>query len=188
MGQVGEVAYLGKPDSAFYIEDAGLQPVPVLECPEDEDIKAVVLLDDEGFDWQPTLNHVLNILRRRWVPVVVANSDPAYPVNDRHVAIAVGSLGDLMQGLVRKRFIWFGKPDAYMFSFAYTQAQLNNPGLAKRDILMVGDTLLTDILGGNKFGIDTALVLSGNTDPGHYRQLCEACGVFPDFVSSSILE
>ena len=29
---------------------------------------------------------------------------------------------------------------------------------------MVGDTLYTDIIGGNKFGIDTALVLDRN-DP-----------------------
>ena len=30
---------------------------------------------------------------------------------------------------------------------------------------MVGDTLHTDIIGGNKFGLDTVLVLSGNTLP-----------------------
>ena len=52
---------------------------------------------------------------------------------------------------------------------------------------MVGDTLHTDILGGNKFGIDTLLVLSGNTSESEYQTKIKATGVIPDYVSRSIV-
>src|SRR5262245_39361616 len=109
------------------------------------------------------MNRALNMLRRHNVPVVIANADPTYPVNPSDIAVAVGSLGNLLEGLLHKRFIRFGKPDAIMFYYAFERALIKNPQLRRQDILMVGDTLETDILGGNKFGIDTALVLSGNT-------------------------
>jgi HAD superfamily hydrolase (TIGR01450 family) len=184
----GRVAYLGKPSAAYYIESAGLEPVPVARCDAQTDVRALVLLDDEGFDWQADINRALNLLRRINIPVVVANADPTYPVDRDNVAIAVGGLGDLIERIVHKRFIRFGKPDALMFAYAFAHACLENPALDKRQVLMVGDTLDTDILGGNKFGIDTVLVLSGNTRrETAYREI-EATGIIPDYVCESILD
>jgi HAD superfamily hydrolase (TIGR01450 family) len=183
----GRVAYLGKPESAYYIESAGLTALPIATCSYEERVEAIVLLDDEGFDWQPDLNRALNMLRRHNVPVVIANADPTYPVNPSDVAVAVGSLGDLLEGLLHKRFIRFGKPDAIMFYYAFERALITNPSLRRQDILMVGDTLETDILGGNKFGIDTALVLSGNTSPDDAETQIRSTGIIPDYVCASIL-
>ena len=59
--------------------------------------------------------------------------------------------------------------------------------LQRQEVLMVGDTLHTDILGGNKFGIDTLLVLSGNTSESEYQTKIKATGVIPDYVSRSIV-
>ena len=83
-------------------------------------------------------------------------------------------------------FIHFGKPDSQMFMYAFEQlpASLH---IQRNEILMVGDTLHTDILGGNKFGIDTLLVLSGNTTKSSYQTKIRATGVIPDFVSASIV-
>ena len=50
---------------------------------------------------------------------------------------------------------------------------------------MVGDTLTTDILGGNKFGIDTALVLSGNTLRESAAEQIHATGIIPDYICES---
>jgi HAD superfamily hydrolase (TIGR01450 family) len=186
--RTGRVAYLGKLESAYYIEEAGLEAVSIRDLhPEDEEVEALVLLDDEGFDWQADLNQCLNLLRRQNIPAVVANADPTYPVNSRDVAVAVGSLGDLMERLVNKRFIRFGKPDAFMFAYAYEQVLKVTPGVSKREILMVGDTLETDILGGNKFGIDTLLVLSGNTAAARAQMRIQTTGILPTYVSDSIL-
>jgi ribonucleotide monophosphatase NagD (HAD superfamily) len=50
---------------------------------------------------------------------------------------------------------------------------------------MVGDTLHTDILGGNKFGIHTALVLSGNTQADYYIDAINSSGIIPDHICQS---
>ncbi len=185
----GKVAYLGKPSSAFYVEATGKhQAVPIADCvPHDDDVEALVLLDDEGFDWQRDINLALNLLRRKNIPAIVANADPTYPVDGKNVAVAVGALGRLLEELVGKRFIHFGKPDAYMFAFALSKARKQRPGLNKREILMVGDTLQTDIAGGNKFGVDTVLVLSGNTAPKNAAMRIEASGIIPSFICESVL-
>jgi ribonucleotide monophosphatase NagD (HAD superfamily) len=54
-------------------------------------------------------------------------------------------------------------------------------------VLMVGDTLHTDILGANTFGIDTALVLSGNTRKADASIEISSSGIIPTYVCESIL-
>ena len=184
----GYVAYFGRDTAAFYIAKAGLHPIPInqLEA-EDYNPKALVLLDDEGFDWFEDLNLAINLIRRHNMPVIVANTDITYPVNKANVGIAVGGLATLMEHAVAKRFIRFGKPDPMIFSKAFHIALNENPQLTKRDVLMVGDTLQTDVLGGNKYGIDTALVLSGTTLPKDASALIQATGIVPNYVCDSIL-
>lgn len=180
------VAYLGKPDSAYYITSAGLTAIPLSECTARTEIGALALLDDEGFDWQPDINRAINLLRHKTIPVVVANADKVYPVHRNDVAIAVGGIADLMESALDRRFVRFGKPDAYMFSYSFARASALTPGVRRKDILMVGDTLETDIRGGNTFGIDTVLTLSGNTASEDYEFWIAASGVIPDFVCESI--
>jgi HAD superfamily hydrolase (TIGR01450 family) len=184
----GWVAYLGKDAASYYIASAGLHPIPLGALNADEhNPKALVLLDDEGFDWFEDLNRAVNLLRRHTMPVVVANTDITYPMNRRDVGIAVGGLASLMERAVGREFIRFGKPDPMIFSRAYHMALGQLPGLTKRDVLMVGDTLHTDILGGNKYGIDTALVLSGTTLADDYHSLIHTTGIVPTYVCESVL-
>lgn len=182
----GTVAYLGTPNSAHYLQTLGLNTLSIRELDVDtfQEINALVLLDDEGFDWNTDLHKTVNLLRRRNIPVVVANTDMTYPVSHNQVAIAVGALGELLEQVVGKRFIRFGKPDAQMFIFAYERVK-NHTDISKRDILMVGDTLSTDILGGNKFGLDTALVLTGNTQPKDVEIRIQSTGIIPTYVCAS---
>lgn len=184
----GTVAYLGTDASAHYIETAGLKTISIRDVNlEDIDsINALVLLDDEGFEWDKDINKAINLLRMRNIPVIVANTDTAYPVSKHQVAVAIGGLADMIEHVVRKNFIRFGKPDAQMFNFAWEHIQ-HHRVLTKNDILMVGDTLETDIMGGNHFGIDTALVLSGNTIPARAQILIESTGIIPDYICDSIL-
>jgi HAD superfamily hydrolase (TIGR01450 family) len=184
----GTVAYLGTENSAHYIETAGLKTLPVGKVDLDnlDDIQAMVFLDDEGFFWNDDINKVINLLRHKNMSVIVANTDTAYPVNKHEISIAIGGLADLVEEIVGKTFIRFGKPDAQMFMFAYEQL-LKKGNFRKDEILMVGDTLHTDIIGGNKFGLDTVLVLSGNTIPEQAALKIAASGIIPTYVCESVI-
>ncbi|MEL6671352.1 MAG: HAD-IIA family hydrolase [Bacteroidota bacterium] len=183
----GTVAYLGPERSAHYVAGVGLKTISIRDLnPRDiEHINALALLDDEGFSWEEDLNKAINLLRSRNIPVIIANTDKTYPVSRNEVAIAIGSIGNLLESIVGKTFLRFGKPDAQMFHFAYDHIRQKGP-FQKSDILMVGDTLGTDILGGNKFGIDTVLVLTGNTLPHKAEAKINATGIKPDYVCESV--
>ncbi|PWG80379.1 TIGR01459 family HAD-type hydrolase [Pararcticibacter amylolyticus] len=182
----GIAAFLGTPESAHYIESAGLKTLPVSEVTARNihDVNAMVFLDDEGFEWARDLNKTVNILRKRTIPAIVANTDDAYPLNIGEICIAVGSMATMIENIVGKEFIRFGKPDSQMFMFAYdlvrSRLQVN-----KKEIVMVGDTLHTDILGGNKFGLDTILVLSGNTLAGDAETRINSTGIIPTYICPS---
>jgi HAD superfamily hydrolase (TIGR01459 family) len=59
--------------------------------------------------------------------------------------------------------VYTGKPKEVIYNFALQKQQ----HIKKDRILMVGDTFETDIMGANKAGIHSALVLSGNSAPFH---------------------
>ncbi len=180
----GIVAYLGTENSAHYIERSGLQALPVSAIDETniDRVNALVLLDDEGFDWFTDLNKTVNILRQRTIPAIVANTDNIYPVSgSNNVSIAIGGIATMVESIVGKRFIRFGKPDSQMFMFAYDLIR-GKRTISKKEILMVGDTLHTDIIGGNKFGLDTVLVLSGNTLPDDAETRIRSTGIVPTYV------
>ena len=180
----GLVAYLGTEDSAHYIEHPGLETLPLQQMNESNinDITALVLLDDEGFEWMDGLNKAVNLLRRRTIPAIIANPDGAYPMSKKDVNIAIGGLAYMVEKITGRKFIRFGKPDSQIFMFAWEYILPAHPGMNKKDILMVGDTLHTDILGGNKFGLDTALVLTGNLLPEDYENRIMSTGISPTYI------
>ena len=182
----GKVAYLGKPESAHYIEIAGKIPVQISDCTPQDNIVAIVLLDDEGFDWFRDVNATLNLVRRVNCPVIVANADITYPMKGNDIAIAVGSLGDLLSQITEKTFVRFGKPDSMMFAYALARARQQLQTISKRDVLFVGDTLRTDIIGSNTYGFDSILVLSGNTLPATAELMIQASGIIPTYIAESI--
>lgn len=57
------------------------------------------------------------------------------------------------------KVVYSGKPHSEIFQAVLNTLALN---VKKEKILMIGDTLETDILGANNIGIDSALVLTGN--------------------------
>ena len=184
----GGVAYLGTEASAHYLQEVGLHTMSIadLDLESFDDINALVFLDDEGFDWNRDINKIVNLLRMRNIPAIVANTDRSYPVSSKGVAVAVGGIADMVEAITGRQFIKFGKPDVQMFIFAHNHSQTAH-AVGKEQILMVGDTLTTDIMGGNKFGIDTALVLSGNTLRGSAAERIHATGIIPDYVCESVV-
>lgn len=183
----GTVAYLGTPESAHYIETIGLKAISVadVDLNDTKDIKTVLFLDDEGFDWNLDINKVVNLLRQHNATAIVCNTDKTYPVSKNEVNIAIGGVAKMIEDIVGKKFIRFGKPDSQMFIFAYEHALREGQPVEKNEILMVGDTLGTDIIGGNKFGLDTALVLTGNTLPYNAQTRITSSGIIPTYICES---
>ena len=68
-----------------------------------------------------------------------------------------------------------GKPDAFCFDLLRKQHNVKDVPLSKW--LMVGDNLETDIMFGNKCGIDSLLVLSGVTSAEKAIRLHKGRGV-----------
>lgn len=186
----GKIAYLGTENSAEYILQSGLEHIAVSDIDLDdiEDISAFVFLDDEGFDWNTDINKTVNLLRKKTMPVILANSDKYYPVAKHDVAVATGGIAKLVESMLSKKFIHFGKPDSQMFMYAYEGLIEEHGFIDKKDILMVGDTLGTDVLGGNKFGVKTMLVLSGNTREENVDLNIRSSGIIPDYICRSVIE
>ncbi len=183
----GTIAYVGTELSAHYLEALGLHTIGMDEVnlKEADDINALVFLDDEGFNWNTDLNKCVNLLRQQNIPAIVCNTDRSYPESYTEVAIGVGALANMVEQVVGKKFIKFGKPDAQIFIFAYEHAIERGGTPDKKKILMVGDTLIMDILGGNKFGLDTALVLTGNTLAKNAEMRINTLGILPTFICDS---
>lgn len=182
----GIVAFLGTPESAHYIDNEGRHTMPVsaVNSSNIDTVNALVFMDDEGFNWFEDINKAVNILRKRPIPAIVANTDYAYPLTVNDIAVAIGGIANMVESIVGKEFIRFGKPDSQMFMFAYDMIRERRP-INKKDIVMVGDTLFTDIMGGNKFGLDTVLVLSGNTLPGDAESNIHSTGIVPTYICQS---
>ncbi|MEM9935464.1 MAG: HAD-IIA family hydrolase [Bacteroidota bacterium] len=184
----GKVLYLGTEYSSEYIMSANKEKISISEFHPDnsDEIGCIVFLDDEGYNWQQDINKVVNLLRTSSIPVIVANSDLLYPVSENAVSIATGAIASLVEQVLGRKFIRFGKPDVQMYIYTFEELRQDIPNLQKQNILMVGDTLHTDILGGIKFGIDTALVFSGNTSKSNAEVAIRASGISPDYVCENI--
>ncbi len=101
------------------------------------------------------------------LPIVIANNDLVAPeIDDEGQKVHVvrqGALAELYKNMGGK-VISFGKPNDFIFKKVLDIAknELDMKELEYSRVLMVGDTLETDVLGGNNFHIKTALVATGN--------------------------
>jgi HAD superfamily hydrolase (TIGR01459 family) len=107
-------------------------------------------LDDPEKD--DKFDHLLEEAAELNLPLICANPDTYVP-HGAHVRRCAGIFAARYKGKV----IYYGKPHANIF-----EAAIERCGLSKDKILMIGDTLDTDVLGAKTFGIDVAMTLTGN--------------------------
>lgn len=69
----------------------------------------------------------------------------------QHARIGGSSLKDLFEVIITSEEVGFQKPQAEVFEYAMDKLQI----LDKSRVLMIGDSLSSDIQGGNNYGIDT---------------------------------
>ena len=87
----------------------------------------------------------------------------------------VGSWAEMLEKASGVEAVYIGKPGQYMFELA-----LKSMGVDKKDVIMVGDKVSTDVVGAQNMGIKTILVKTGEFDE---KDLVNGS---PDFVCGSI--
>lgn len=88
----------------------------------------------------------------------------------------VGSWVGMLERAAGVRATYIGKPSSYVF-----ELMMKTMGLQKREVLMVGDRVSTDVEGAKGFGIRTVLLRTGEFDESDLVE-----GVEPDYVLDSV--
>ncbi len=114
-----------------------------------------------GFDTELTFKKLEDVskllLTRENIPYIATNPDYVCPTEFGSVPDC-GSVCDMIYNATKKRPIVIGKPEALMPELAMRQH-----GYTKEETTVIGDRIYTDIKSGLNAGINTILVLSGET-------------------------
>ncbi|MBF0180191.1 MAG: HAD hydrolase-like protein [Magnetococcales bacterium] len=137
--------------------------------------------DYYGGEQEVLLNH---LLARKPLPVLLANPDLVAPAGDGVMEVVAGFTAMDLADRFQLPLEGIGKPFAPIFREAWRRF----PGVPAARILMVGDTLDTDILGAKAMGFASCLTLSGAYVgmEGELDSLCAVRGIRPDYVVASI--
>ena len=120
-----------------------------------EDANALLM----GFDTELTFQKLEDacILLGQGIPYLATNPDWVCPTAYGFVPDC-GSMCEMLWRATSRRPIVIGKPEPLMPQLAMLEASVS-----ARETLLVGDRIYTDIASGANAGIDTLLVLSGET-------------------------
>lgn len=134
--------------------DLGIDASNLAECPDAfDEVDGFILLTASG--WTQTLHkRLLSSVQVRPRTVLLANPDLAAP-RETGFSVEPGQIADSLRCETGCQPVGFGKPYGSIFRIALDSVQ----GVTALDrVLMIGDTLHTDILGGCSAGLHTALV------------------------------
>jgi len=119
--------------------------------------EAIPMDSTDGAHVPATHQKMLEYMLANNIPLLSPNSDVVAPIADGTLYLVAGFFAKKYAEM-GGRSLTTGKPGENIFARAH--ALLGYP--SKQRILMVGDTIETDILGAHNFGIDSLLVKSGN--------------------------
>ncbi|MFU8893679.1 MAG: HAD-IIA family hydrolase [Luteolibacter sp.] len=115
-------------------------------------------------------------LVQKGAKLIATNLDPSCPT-ENGIRPGCGAIVSMIEKATGKQAFSVGKPSPVMMRAARKQL-----GLTTDQTIMVGDTMETDILGGNQMGYRTVLVLSGGTAEEDLKKFAYA----PDYIVPSI--
>ena len=161
----------------------GLAPFDLLEDASEpyENAEGFLLLGSQIWNDERQAK-LVQTLRRTSRPVLVGNPDLVAPY-EHGFNLQPGLYAHRLADATGLEPLFFGKPYGGMFE----EAKRRYGAVPPERVLMVGDTLHTDILGGAAAGIKTLLI----TDHGMFRgadlrPYIEKSGIAPDFIAPSI--
>lgn len=182
-GWNGELFYvLGSLGEPCFAERIGLRTTREIgridEC-------AAVFVGEKRYDWHDHITAAYNFfLRHPDRPLIVPNPDETFPQGGGQMGVASGATARLIERLCAAagkpvELVYLGKPYAPIFDYFHhgLEKRLGKP-VPKNRVLLIGDSLTSDIPGGNAFGYQTALALTGMTS----EAMLAASPATPDFV------
>ncbi len=150
---------------------------------------AGVIVGEHDYDWGPVIHGVINFLvRHPAAPLVVPNPDEYFMIHGRLLRIGAGGLARLIQRVLKSygltvRPVYLGKPYQPIFLRCHGILEEREGRRLRRDrVLMVGDSLTSDIQGARRFGYRSALLLTGVTR----SPMVAKAGIRPDLVFKNI--
>ncbi|MBL8567057.1 MAG: TIGR01459 family HAD-type hydrolase [Hyphomicrobiaceae bacterium] len=149
-------------------------------------------INETAESYRGRLEHAL----ARRLPFVCANPDFVVDVGGRHYLCA-GAIADVYEAMGGDVF-WAGKPHASAYRAAHEAAERIRAGaIDHHRILVIGDSIRTDLTGARLFGVDALFIASGihrpvlmqgdDIDPAKLALLFEPEGTPPAVAAQSFL-
>jgi HAD superfamily hydrolase (TIGR01450 family) len=158
MGSLGVPCYAGA---------AGLETVSEVERIEE---CGGVIIGERRFDWQLTINAAVNFFRANpSAPLIVPNPDFYFPVGHGNIELAPGAIALMIRDILTTQKIniqprYLGKPYQVIYEINHRHLEARSRrSIPKNRVLMVGDSMLSDIPGAVDYGYRSALMLGGIT-------------------------
>jgi len=164
-----EVYYLGGPSGMQFLEDAKIEAVQNPSEP------TVVLsgIHPTGAE----LDKAIEILSKENARILVLNPDVYAPSPSGEKIEVTGHIANMLKEKTNCQLLFCGKPFPLIFQIA-----LRSLIPSTESVIMIGDTLGTDIAGASIAGIDSALVLGRNVKEEEFRDDIYELGVSPNYI------
>ncbi|MCB1735738.1 MAG: HAD hydrolase-like protein [Gammaproteobacteria bacterium] len=171
---------IGTVASQQFAIDGGAMIVTAAEA------EVFLITDQCGFPFLETLDAALNRIIQRHecaepTHLICCNPDLIYPTTDSEFGFTAGSIAGLLEralderyGNAAPKFAYLGKPYAPIFAAGRMRCGTDN-------LVMIGDTPSTDILGANRFGIASALIGARDWTPDDKSAI-------PDYLLRDLLK
>jgi NagD protein len=151
--------------TAFVMGDAGLTLALQKAGIPNDSIRPTYVVVGEGMQSTEKLSKAHELIEKG-ARLVATNPDNWCPVKKEVTRPGAGALAAYLEASTGQRAYFLGKPNPYMFQRARRLLQRHT-----EEVMMVGDTMETDIRGAIEVGMQACLVLTGSTrleDLGNY--------------------
>ena len=144
----------------------------------DENAKCVIVAFDTDLNAKKLTNTCKTLTRLRDIPYYATNPDWVCPTEFGYIPDC-GSMCFGIEKATGKSPVFIGKPNSLMIEEVIKKFKFK-----KKDAVVIGDRIYTDIASGVNAGVDTVLVLSGETT----ISVCNESVIKPSFVIQDVKE
>ncbi len=160
-----------------YAELAGLEvETDILKL---ENCSGIIISEGE-YNWLENITAAVNFYMHnpnRYL--IIPNPDSYWPAEKKgYIGIGSGGIARFIttildEAKVHIKPIYLGKPYSGIFDYAIEKLENETGTLNRNKIIMLGDSVRSDILGANNAQLQSGLILSGITDLHHLEDLEE---------------